>query len=118
MRSLLFTLLASALACAACSSGPSGATPAPHDPSHHDAGHGHHHQNAADAKEIKPAGEAKLGDTTSCPVSGERFVVSESSPKAEHEGKTYYFCCPGCEANFKKDPQKFLNKAPSTPPPA
>ncbi len=34
----------------------------------------------------------------------------------EHEGKTYYFCCSGCDAKFKKDPEQFLNKKakPST----
>ncbi len=57
---------------------------------------------------VKAPGEARVGDKTRCPVSGEEFVVTESSPKAEYNGKTYYFCCGGCDTKFKADPQKFL----------
>ena len=56
---------------------------------------------------LKAPGEARVGDKTRCPVSGEEFVVTESSPKAEYNGKTYYFCCGGCDTKFKADPQKF-----------
>lgn len=62
---------------------------------------------------FKAPGEAKVGDRSKCPVSGEEFVVSETSPKAEYQGKTYFFCCPGCAKKFESDPQKFLSK-PST----
>lgn len=55
-------------------------------------------------------GEAKVGDKTFCLISKEEFVVTASSPKAEYEGKTYYFCCPGCDAKFKADPKKYLGK--------
>jgi heme/copper-type cytochrome/quinol oxidase subunit 2 len=27
-----------------------------------------------------------------------------------YEGKTYYFCCPICIEEFKKDPQKYISK--------
>ncbi len=57
---------------------------------------------------VKAPGEARVGDKTRCPVSGEEFVVTESSPKAEYNGKTYYFCCGGCDTKFKANPQKFL----------
>lgn len=62
------------------------------------------------ATELKAAGEAKVGDRTTCPTSGEEFVVTADSPKVEHEGKTYYFCCSGCDKKFAKDPEKFLKK--------
>jgi YHS domain-containing protein len=26
----------------------------------------------------------------------------------EYKGKTYYFCSPGCKADFQKDPEKYL----------
>jgi Cu+-exporting ATPase len=71
----------------------------------------HHASSAAAAAVPGPAkapGTAKIGDKTTCPVSGEEFVVTADSPKAEHEGKTYYFCCPGCDKKFKADPKKFL----------
>jgi len=31
-----------------------------------------------------------------------------------HEGKTYYFCAPGCKRSFDKEPQKYLG--PAKPP--
>ena len=59
---------------------------------------------------LKGVGEASVGDHTTCPVSGEEFVVTASSPKVEHQGKTYYFCCAGCDKKFQADPQKYLSK--------
>ncbi|AKU97720.1 Lead, cadmium, zinc and mercury transporting ATPase [Labilithrix luteola] len=60
---------------------------------------------------VKEPGEAKVGDTTKCPVSGEEFTVEASSPKVEYEGKTYYFCCGGCKKKFEADPAKFAKKS-------
>ena len=40
--------------------------------------------------------------------------VSKKSPgggTAAHEGKTYYFCGPGCREEFKEDPQGYLSGA-------
>lgn len=28
-----------------------------------------------------------------------------------YEGKTYYFCAPGCKRSFDKEPQKYLGQA-------
>jgi xanthine dehydrogenase accessory factor len=64
--------------------------------------------SAAAAQDLKAPGEAKVGDKTTCPVMKHPFVVSESSPKLEYEGKTYYFCCPGCIEQFKANPKKYL----------
>jgi Cu+-exporting ATPase len=41
-------------------------------------------------------------------VSGDEFEVTAKSPKVEHEGKTYYFCCGGCDKKFQADPAKYL----------
>ncbi len=27
--------------------------------------------------------------------------------KSEYNGKTYYFCAPGCKSTFEKDPSKY-----------
>lgn len=27
--------------------------------------------------------------------------------KSEHEGKTFYFCSPGCKSTFDKDPHRY-----------
>lgn len=99
----LALVLVSALA-TACGGEPtpaSPATPASSSTSAADAA-------APSAKaDVKPLGEAKVGDTTKCPVSGEEFVVEATSPKTEIDGKTYYFCCAGCKKKFESDPAKF-----------
>jgi Cu+-exporting ATPase len=57
---------------------------------------------------VRPPGEARIGDRTTCPVSGEQFIVSATSPKTEVGGRTYYFCCADCAKRFEADPAKFL----------
>lgn len=67
----------------------------------------------ATAARVVPVGEATIGDTTTCPVSGETFVVTAESPHVQHEGRTYYFCCPGCDARFQANPAQFLGAPPA-----
>lgn len=64
----------------------------------------------AAAADVKAPGDAQVGDTTTCPVTGEQFVVKAESAFSEFEGKKYYFCCPGCKGAFEKDPAKFTKK--------
>lgn len=42
------------------------------------------------------------------PVCGMDVDPATSNLKTEHEGKTYYFCAPGCRKAFMEDPAKFL----------
>lgn len=44
---------------------------------------------------------------TLCPVMGGKI---NAKYYADHDGKRVYFCCPGCEAPFKKDPAKYIKK--------
>lgn len=70
-----------------------------------------HHEGAEHAEggpTVAP-GEAHVGDATTCPVSGERFVVNEQSPHAEYEGRTYYFCCPHCIERFQANPGQYAH---------
>lgn len=62
----------------------------------------------ASASAVKAPGDARIGDKTRCPVTGEEFVVRDDSPKVEYEGKTYYFCCADCPSEFKADPRKYV----------
>jgi len=66
------------------------------------------------AAAMKAPGEATIGDHTRCPISGDDFVVTASSPKADYNGKTYYFCCPGCDKKFLANPQKYAVPAAPT----
>lgn len=47
-------------------------------------------------------------DNKICPVSGEKIGSMGEGFKVVHEGKTYNLCCPGCEKQFKKDPEKYI----------
>ncbi len=42
---------------------------------------------------------------TVCPVSGDKVSGKHF---VEHGGKRYSLCCPHCEKDFKKDPEKFI----------
>jgi Cu+-exporting ATPase len=97
MRNLLIALAASL--CFACGA----ASPTPESPAGGAAA-------TTPAAGVKAPGEAKVGDKSRCPVSGEEFVVAADSPKVDLNGKTYYFCCKGCDKKFQADPQKYLNK--------
>lgn len=79
---------------------------------HHGADHAADHAAAAatPSAPLVAIGDAKIGDKTTCPVSGEEFIVSDKSPAIEHQGKTYYTCCGGCAKKFRANPEAFINK--------
>jgi xanthine dehydrogenase accessory factor len=43
------------------------------------------------------------------PVCGMTVAVGPDTPSAEHEGTTYWFCCPGCRGRFAREPARFLS---------
>lgn len=100
-------VLSAIVASAACT--PAGAGPAPRARPTANAG-STTSASVGGAAAVIPPGEAKVGDRTVCLISDEEFVVTAASPKVEHEGKTYYFCCPGCDSDFRKSPEKYLRK--------
>jgi Cu+-exporting ATPase len=42
------------------------------------------------------------------PVCKMEVDIESAQWKSEFQGKTYYFCAPGCKVSFEKDPKKFL----------
>jgi xanthine dehydrogenase accessory factor len=40
------------------------------------------------------------------PVCGMTVPVTSSTPRAEHEGESFYFCCAGCRKAFEEDPAR------------
>jgi len=46
------------------------------------------------------------------PVCGMTVRPEERGPRAEHQGRTYYFCGPGCLARFQADPERYLGTPP------
>ncbi len=46
------------------------------------------------------------------PVCGMTVDESRAPAKAEHAGKTYYFCAPGCKRTFEANPEQVLRQGP------
>ncbi len=42
------------------------------------------------------------------PVCGMDVDPGSAAGSSEYEGKTYYFCSPGCKKQFDEDPEKFV----------
>jgi YHS domain-containing protein len=67
------------------------------------------------AAETKPAPAAKAAPPaaapgqpqTQCPVLGGKI---NKNVYADYKGQRIYFCCAGCDKEFKKDPEKYLKK--------
>jgi len=49
------------------------------------------------------------------PVCGMTVDPHTARLRAEHAGRTYYFCSAGCRARFAADPPKYLGPAPPAP---
>ena len=45
------------------------------------------------------------------PVCGMTVAVGPDTPRYEHDGTTYWFCCLGCRSRFAADPAAFLASA-------
>ena len=46
------------------------------------------------------------------PVCGMTVEEVHAPATAEHAGRTYYFCAPGCKRKFLADPQRVLREGP------
>ncbi len=59
----------------------------------------------------KPEDSSKAIDAGNkiCPVLGEP-IDEAAKTTYEYEGKIYNFCCAGCIDEFKKEPQKYIDK--------
>ena len=47
------------------------------------------------------------------PVCGMDVEPKKAAATYEHQGKTYYFCAPGCKVAFSKAPEKYLQGGPT-----
>ncbi|MFQ5795002.1 MAG: YHS domain-containing protein [Candidatus Bipolaricaulia bacterium] len=43
-------------------------------------------------------------------VCGMEIKMDEVAATYEYQGKTYYFCAPGCKRQFEQDPEKYIGK--------
>lgn len=68
---------------------------------------------AADAEEFRSLpgayAYAPSRESLTCPVMKESIAShSAAAGFADYRGVRYYFCCPGCDENFAKDPEKYV----------
>jgi Cu+-exporting ATPase len=63
-------------------------------------------------KVLQPSAELLETD----PVCHMKVDPVKAAGTAEHDGKTYYFCSPGCVQKFKADPAKYLAAPPKQAP--
>src|SRR5262245_14895900 len=82
------------------------------DHTHHRAEHAHHAESCGHGGGAAPAAKD--------PVCGMTVDPATAKHRAEHAGRTYYFCSAGCRAKFEADPAKYLKPvpAPAAPVPA
>jgi YHS domain-containing protein len=52
--------------------------------------------------------------TIRCPVSGADATDAPEALRTEYKGKTYFFCCAGCKAEFEKNPEKYTSQSGGT----
>ena len=55
-------------------------------------------------RRVTPPASVSVPLTAVDPVCGMEVLVTESTPRVEHEGTTVYFCCEGCRGAFAADP--------------
>jgi xanthine dehydrogenase accessory factor len=91
-----------------------------HVPAGLDLGHVKHEEIAVSviAELVKLKGEGALAAGTPAvaaqreeavdPVCNMTVDVATARFKSEHQGETYYFCCPACKKKFDADPASFL----------
>ena len=41
-------------------------------------------------------------------VCGMQVDPAKAAGKAEYQGRTYYFCSPGCKAKFEANPKQYM----------
>jgi YHS domain-containing protein len=42
------------------------------------------------------------------PVCGKKVNPNKAYARVEYRGETYYLCCPLCQREFERDPDKFI----------
>lgn len=57
----------------------------------------------------EPAKQIAQAEQTTCPLMG---LPIDKNVYTEYKGKRVYFCCPGCIAGFKENPEKYTVKLP------
>lgn len=76
--------------------------------------HGHNKKDGQSCCSVENS-EQKSTKLVIDPVCG--MMIDPSSARggsSKYEGHAYYFCNPKCRAKFEADPEKYIEKAPSS----
>jgi Cu(I)/Ag(I) efflux system membrane fusion protein len=84
------------------------AKPSMMNPQGDGASSGHHHGQNQE-RNMPQHQDSKVEEQIVCPVMGGAI---NKDYYTVYKGKKVYFCCPGCEAEFLKSPEKYLGKLP------
>jgi Cu(I)/Ag(I) efflux system membrane fusion protein len=57
---------------------------------------------------IRSVNSDEIGIEVICPVTKNKFKVDKETKAIDYKGQTYYFCCPGCDTEFIKEPEKYI----------
>jgi Cu(I)/Ag(I) efflux system membrane fusion protein len=57
---------------------------------------------------IRSVNSDEIGIEAICPVTKNKFKVDKETKAIDYKGRTYYFCCPGCDTEFIKEPEKYI----------
>ncbi|MEK6732792.1 MAG: YHS domain-containing protein [Candidatus Omnitrophota bacterium] len=68
-----------------------------------------HASEGSDSQTAQEKSTAVDAGNKICPVTGEK-IDEASKATYEFEGKIYNFCCAMCIDEFKKEPQKYIDK--------
>ncbi len=51
-----------------------------------------------------------MGEKALDPLCGMVIDKETAAATTEYQGKTYYFCAPGCKVAFERDPEQYVAK--------
>jgi len=57
---------------------------------------------------IRSVNSDEIGIEAICPVTKNKFKIVKETKAIDYKGQTYYFCCPGCDNKFIKEPEKYI----------
>jgi Cu+-exporting ATPase len=92
-----------------------------HGPIHGHSCHGGHkraHDRGGHAHGQKGHGASPSAHTVKDPVCGMDVDPHTAKHRAEHAGRTYYFCSEGCRTKFMASPARYLSPEEAKPAPA
>ncbi|MGA8259186.1 MAG: XdhC family protein [Arenicellales bacterium] len=65
-------------------------------------------ESMAETNVETPAARDPVEQTATDPICGMTVQIAAAEYQSEYRGRTYYFCCAGCQHNFEKQPERYV----------